>query len=104
MITLIPSLILSCSFLITEVQIDEPPVKASFEKLDLYCVNDLWNHAKEIKDNPNKILDVDVQRNEVVSFGIYTTQNMVMKMTAQLFPLYPYEIREVCLELKKNEK
>ncbi len=82
----------------------EPPVKAPFEKLDTYCTNDWWNHAKEVADNPKKIIDVDVPRDEVVCFGIYTVQNQVMKMTAQLFPLYPEESREVHLELKKNGK
>ncbi len=102
--TLITFFLLSCAFLITKAQIGEPPVKAPFDKLDTYCVNDWWNHAKEVKNNPNKILDVDVPRDEVICFGIYTTQNKVMKMTAQLFPLYPNETREVHLELKKNGK
>lgn len=80
----------------------EPPVRAPFEKLDLYCTNDWWNHAAKIKDNPKKIIDVDVPREEVICFGMYTVQDGVMKMTAQLFPLYPDESREVHLELKKE--
>ncbi|MDX1285010.1 MAG: hypothetical protein R3182_08365, partial [Draconibacterium sp.] len=80
----------------------EPPVKAPFEKLDLYCVNDWWIHAEKMKDNPKRIVDVDVPRDEVICFGMYTVQNGVMKMTAQLFPLYPKESREVSLELKQN--
>ncbi len=82
----------------------EPPVKAPFGKLDLYCVNDWWTHAAEIKDNPKKIIDVDVPRDEVICFGMYTAQDGVMKMTAQFFPLYPKESREVSLELKQNGK
>jgi hypothetical protein len=82
----------------------EPPVKAPFEKLDLYCVNDWWVNAEKVKNNPKRIIDVDVQRDEVICFGMYTVQNGVMKMTAQLFPLYPKESREVNLELKKNGK
>lgn len=80
----------------------EPPVKAPFEKLDLYCVNDWWNHAAEMKNNPKRIIDVDVPRDEVICFGMYTVMNGVMKMTAQLFPLYPEESREVRLELQKS--
>ncbi|WP_372948977.1 hypothetical protein [Mariniphaga sp.] len=99
---LLLSLILSTLYLFTNAQVGEPPVKAPFEKLDIYCVNDWWNHAKQIKNDPNKIIDVDVPRDEVICFGIYTTQNNVMKMTAQLFPLYPDETREVRLELKTN--
>jgi hypothetical protein len=97
-------LLLSCSYIIIKAQPGVPPVKAPFEKLDLYCVNDWWNHAKAIKSDTKKIIDVDVPRDQVICFGIYTTQNKVLKMTAQLFPLYPDETREVHLELKKNGK
>lgn len=101
---LITFLLLLCSYLVSNAQFGEPPVKAPFEKLDKYCVNDWWNHAKEVKNDPNKIVDVDVPRNQVICFGIYTTQNKVMKMSAQLFPLYPKETRKVRLEFKKNGK
>lgn len=101
---LITILILSCAVLIAKAQHGEPPIKAPFKNIDTYCINDWWNHAKAVKDSPTKILNVDVPREQVVCFGIYTTQNKVMKMTAQLFPLYPKETREVRLELKKNGK
>ncbi len=100
--TLIASFLLSGAFMIANAQPGEPPVKAPFEKLDLYCVNDWWNHARQVKNSPDLILDVDVPRDKVICFGIYTTQNKVMKMTAQLFPLYPDETRDVRLELKRN--
>lgn len=86
----------------TNAQHGEPPVKAPFEKIDTYCINDWWNHAKKVKDSIGLIIDVDVPRDKVICFGIYTTQNKVLKMTAQLFPLYPEETREVRLELEKN--
>lgn len=92
------------TILIGNAQIGKPPVKAPFGKLDIYCVNDWWNHAKVVKDSITKIIDVDVARNQVICFGIYTTQNKVMKMSAQLFPLYPKETRMVCLEFKVNGK
>jgi hypothetical protein len=101
---LISSLFLLCLFLTANAQVGEPPVKAPFKDIDTYCINDWWNHAKKVKDSTNKILNVDVPRDQVVCFGIYTTQNKVMKMTAQLFPLYPKETREVRLELKKKDK
>jgi hypothetical protein len=102
--TLFSFFLISCSFFLVNGQIGNPPVKAPFEKLDTYCVNDWWNHAKQVKNKPDKIIDVDVPRDKVICFGIYTTQNKVMKMTAQLFPLYPNETREVRLELKKKNK
>ena len=102
--TLIASLVLLCTFLTTNAQYGDPPIRAPFEKIDTYCINDWWSHSKAVKNDPAKIVDVDVPRDQVICFGIYTTQNKVMKMSAQLFPLYPKETREVRLELKKNGK
>jgi len=93
-----------CCSLNVVAQQAEPPVKAPFEKLDTYCVNDWWNNAEKVKNNPKRIIDVAVPRNEVICFGIYTTQNHVLKLSAQLFPLYPDESREVRLEFEKNGK
>jgi hypothetical protein len=45
---------------------------------------------------------VRVDRDKVISFAIYTQQDGVMKMTAQLFPLKPGERREVTLEFMEN--
>ena len=102
--TLLTSLVILCTFLSVNAQFGEPSVKAPFEKIDIYCINDWWNNAKSVKIDPKKIIDVDVARDQVICFGIYTTRNKVMKMSAQLFPLYPNETREVRLELKKNGK
>jgi len=102
--TFISTVLLLCIFIATNAQYGITPVKAPFEKIDTYCINDWWNNAKTIKNNPKKIIDVDVPRDQVICFGIYTTQNKVMKMTAQLFPLYPNETRTVRLELLRNGK
>ena len=40
-----------------------------------------------------------VDRDDVIAFGIYTVSNKILKLTAQLFPLYPNESREVILEI-----
>lgn len=45
---------------------------------------------------------MDVPRDEVVAFAIYTHQNGVLKMSAQLFPLKPGESREVRLEFQRD--
>jgi hypothetical protein len=74
----------------------QPPVRAPFEKLDSLCVNDWWNHK------PSKIIETRVPRDEVVAFGIYTVHGGSLKMTAQLFPLYPKETRTVRLELLRD--
>ena len=77
----------------------DPPVAAPFgKKLDSLCVNDWWNRAK------SPIVDVHVARDQVLAFGIYTVHGGVLKMTAQLFPLYPNETRVVRLELERDGK
>ncbi len=75
-----------------------PPVVAPFSGIDTIAINDWWNRK------PNKIIDVKVNREDVIAFGLYTVQNQTLKLSAQLFPLYPNETREVRLEIKKNGK
>lgn len=77
-------------------QIKEPPVLSPFGDLDTICTNDWWNRA------PNPIIDVKVPRDQVVAFGIYTVSKGTLKMSAQLYPLYPDETREVRLEIKED--
>lgn len=75
----------------------QPPVKAPFEKgEDTLATNDWWNQKK------SKIIDLNVSRDQTVAFGIYTTHNGVLKLSAQLYPLYPKETREVRLEVERN--
>ncbi len=76
----------------------EPPVLAPFEKLDTLCINDWW------KRDPSPIVELDVPRSEVVAFALYTVHDGVCKLSAQLFPLYPEESREVRLELKRGDE
>ena len=75
-----------------------PLVKAPFEKLDTIATNDWWNRK------PNPIIDVNVAREDVIAFGIYTVSDRVLKLSAQLFPLYPDESREVRLQIMKDGK
>lgn len=73
-----------------------PPVPAPFEKLDTLCVNDWWERER------SDIIALRVPREEVLAFGLYTVQGGVLKLSAQLFPLYPEETREVRLELLRD--
>ena len=75
-----------------------PPVTAPFSDVDTLAINDWWNRA----DNP--IIDLKVGRDSVVAFGIYTVSNHTLKLSAQLYPLYTEETREVRLEIEKNGK
>ena len=73
-------------------------VEAPFIALDTLSTNDWWNRKT------TKIIDMKVDRDQVVAFGIYTTSNNTLKLSAQLFPLYPEESRTVRLELYKNNQ
>ena len=46
---------------------------------------------------------MDVPRDQVVAFALYTHDAGVLKMTAQLYPLKPGEPMEVRLELRRGE-
>ncbi len=74
----------------------EPPVISPFANLDTICTNDWWNRG------PNPILDVKVERDRVVAFGLYTVSDNTLKISAQLYPLYPQETRTVRLEILAN--
>lgn len=50
------------------------------------------------------ILDLNVPRDQVVCFALYTHENGVLKMTAQLYPLLPGEVREARLEVQRAGK
>ncbi len=75
-----------------------PSVKAPFSNVDTLAINDWWNR------DSNPIINLKVDRDSVISFGIYTVSNKTLKLSAQLYPLYPDESREVRLEIKENGK
>ena len=75
----------------------ERPVQAPFAKgEDSLCVNEWWTRGT------NEIIDLKVPRDQVICFGLYTVHNRILKLSAQLFPLYPEETREVRLEIQKD--
>jgi len=69
---------------------------APFENLDTIATNDWWNRAI------NPIIDVHVPREDVIAFGIYTVSGKTLKLSAQLFPLYPDESRDIHLDVFKD--
>ncbi|MBN09024.1 MAG: hypothetical protein CMC79_01435 [Flavobacteriaceae bacterium] len=82
------------SFNKTNVNYKEAP----FKNLDTLCVNDWWNRPS------NPIVNLKVDRKEIIAFGIYTLSNNILKISAQTFPLYPNESRTLRLEIKRNAK
>ena len=91
---------------------DDPAVFGDkFAKLDGKATGEWWKGpqapkpgAKPPKRAPKRMINLNVPRDEVIGFGIYTHDHGVLKLTAQLFPLKPDEGREVRLEFKRGEK
>lgn len=90
---------------------DDPSVFGEkFPKLDGMATGEWWK-VQPKKPNPDappparppkQMINLDVPRNEVIGFAVYTHDRGVLKMTAQLFPLRPEESREVRLEFQRN--
>lgn len=96
----------------------EAPVPAPYpDTLDIAATNKWWEYAKQARDGKvgNKkhpkgsvtatgrhFLNLDVPRNEVIAFALYTVHDRTLKLSAQLYPLYPDESRKVRIEFQKN--
>ncbi len=70
-----------------------------FPKLESRATGQWWN----VKPTPRMPMDLDVPRDQVVAFAVYTHDHGALKLSAQLFPLKPDEVRTVRLELKDTE-
>ncbi len=83
------------------------PFGTEFPELDSLATGEWWNHAAAAigkgkgKDRDQSV-PMNVPRDQVVAFAIYTQHNGVMKMTAQLYPLKPTEAREARLEVQRE--
>lgn len=73
-----------------------PAIIAPFTAIDTLATNDWWNRGS------NPIINLKVHRDSVIAFGLYTVSNTTLKLSAQLYPLYPEESREIHLDIKKN--
>jgi hypothetical protein len=79
---------------------EEPqPFGREFPRLDSLAVGDWW---KAVPPRQNPPPSMDVPRDQVVAFALYTHENGALKLTAQLFPLKPGEPREARLEFHRN--
>ncbi len=73
-----------------------------FPNLDSLAVGEWWKTPRPKGANPPP--DLNVERDQVVAFALYTVDHRVLKLTAQLFPLMPDETRDVRLEFQRNGK
>jgi hypothetical protein len=70
-----------------------------FPNLESRATGEWW----KVKPTPRMSMDLDVPRDQVVAFAVYTHDHGTLKMTAQLFPLKPGEERVARLELRQPD-
>ena len=86
------------------------PFGANFKNLETLTTGQWWTKGAgaktELKGRRRRASapPMDVPRDQVVAFAVYTHQAGMLKMTAQLYPLKPGEERLARLELKRNGK
>ncbi len=85
----------------TDVVADEPIFGDKFPRLESRSTGEWWN-VKPKKQGAPGSMDLDVPRDQVVAFALYTHDHRTLKLSAQLFPLKPGEPRTVRLELREN--
>jgi hypothetical protein len=78
------------------------PFGEEFPQLDSLATGEWWTKKSKAKNSPPP--SMDVPREQVVAFAIYAYDRGVLKLTAQLYPLKPEEIREVSLEFERDGK
>jgi hypothetical protein len=71
--------------------------------LDLGATGPWWEYVKDSSQAPTyvRFANLDVPRDEVIAFALYTHDGGTLKLTAQLYPLKPGESSEVRLELMR---
>lgn len=73
-------------------------VAPSLDEMDTAVKGEWWK--KKHSGNQAWLEMVKVPRDQVVGFALYTVDRNTIKMTAQLYPLYPHEERVARLELE----
>jgi phosphodiesterase/alkaline phosphatase D-like protein len=74
-----------------------------YASLDNRATSDWWTRQGAARKNRKPMINLDVPRDKVIGFAVYTLEGSSLKMTAQLFPLKPNETQEVRLEVKKGD-
>jgi 3',5'-cyclic AMP phosphodiesterase CpdA len=75
------------------------PFGQDFSQLDAQTTGQWWATTGS-KVAP--IIELNVPRDRVVAFALYLHDAGVLKLTAQLYPLFPGEVREARLEVRRD--
>ncbi len=101
------TLVISRGFLAAQEK--TKPFGDEFGNLELLTTGEWWkrpgNNGTPLKKGRKSVPpNLNVPRDEVVAFAMYTHQDGVLKLSTQLFPLKPGEKREARLEFKRGGK
>ena len=101
------TLVISRDFLAAQEK--TKPFGDEFGNLELLTTGEWWkrpgNNGTPLKKGRKSVPpNLNVPRDEVVAFAMYTHQDGVLKLSTQLFPLKPGEKREARLEFKRGGK
>lgn len=77
------------------------PFGDEFPNLDSLAVGEWWKKKAPQGQNPPPTMQVE--RDRVIAFAIYTVDRSMLKLTAQLYPLMPDETRSVRLEVEDGD-
>ncbi len=85
------------------------PFGADFPNLDSLATGAWWEpraaaKGKKKAAGPAAPPTMVVERDQVIAFALYAQQDGVLKLSAQLYPLYPDEPKEVRLEFKRDDR
>lgn len=75
------------------------PFGPEFPNLDSLAVGEWWTKGRQ---GPQAPPAMTVPRDQVIAFALYTQERGVLKLTAQLYPLYPDESRDVHLDVQRD--
>ncbi len=91
---------------------ESQPFGEEFAMLEKASTGEWWKAATNLPEGktggkgkakvPKRLINLNVPREEVVAFALYTHDRGVLKLSAQLFPLFDDEKREARLEFKKG--
>jgi hypothetical protein len=83
-----------------DMPVESPqPFGSEFPNLDSLAVGEWWK--KPLPKGPNPPPNMNVARDQVIAFALYSHQSGVLKLTAQLYPLKPDEQREARIEFQR---
>jgi hypothetical protein len=78
------------------------PFGDAYPQLDTLAVGEWWNAKVPSAKKAALPPAMDVPRDEIVAFALYTHDHGVLKLTAQFFPLKPGEARKARLEFQRD--